>query len=151
MTDIKELGAEEIEPATELCLKVFMEYEAPDYTEYGVEEFCRSIRNRGFISQLRYFGAFEGERLVGVIAIRGGSHVALFFVRGEYHRRGIGGRLFERAKKECGGKITVNSSPYAVEIYRRLGFKETDGEQSINGLRFTPMEYRRKKQGGADG
>lgn len=139
---VKELDAEETESATELCREVFMEYEAPDYTEYGVEEFCRSIRNRGFISQLRYFGAFDGEEMRGVIAVRGGSHIALFFVKGEYHRRGIGRRLFERAKTECGEKITVNSSPYAVEIYRRLGFKETDEERSVNGLRFTPMEYR---------
>lgn len=147
---VRELSDEETDTATELCWEVFKEYEAPDYTEYGTEEFRRSIHNRGFISQLRLFGAFCGERMVGVIAIRG-SHIALFFVKGEYHRQGIGKRLFERAKKECGGRITVNSSPYALEIYRRLGFKETDSEQSVNGLRFTPMEYQRQKQDSADG
>lgn len=145
--NIKELFGEEIDSATELCLKVFNEFEAPEYTKYGAEEFCRFIRNRGFISQIRYFGAFDGERMAGVIAIRGGCHIALFFVKGEYHRRGIDRRLFERAKKECGEKITVNSSTYALKIYRRLGFKETDGEQSVNGLRFTPMEYQEVKTG----
>ena len=35
----------------------------------------------------------------------------------------------------------VNSSPYAVEIYRHLGFVPTDDEQSVDGLRFTPMQY----------
>ena len=35
--------------------------------------------------------------------------------------------------------MTVNSSPYAVGIYRKLGFKAVDDEQSVNGLRFTPM------------
>ena len=148
---VRELGGEETDSATELCWEVFKECEAPDYTEFGTEEFCRSIHNRGFISQLRYFGAFDGERMTGVIAIRERGHIALFFVKGEYHGRGIGRRLFERAEKECGEKITVNSSPYALKIYRRLGFKETDSEQSVNGLRFTPMEYRRKKQDGADG
>lgn len=148
---VKELCDEEKDSATELCWEVFKEYKAPDYTEYGTEEFCRSIHNRGFISQLRYFGAFDRERMIGVIAIRGCGHIALLFVKGEYHRRGIGRRLFERAKKECGEKITVNSSPYALVIYRRLGFKETGSEQSINGLRFAPMEYRREKQDGAGG
>ena len=37
--------------------------------------------------------------------------------------------------------ITVNSSPYAVEVYRHLGFTPTGGEQNIDGLRFTPMKY----------
>ncbi len=38
------------------------------------------------------------------------------------------------------GKITVNSYPYAVSVYHRLGFKDTDKEQVTNGLRYTPME-----------
>jgi len=34
-----------------------------------------------------------------------------------------------------------NSSPYAVEIYRHLGFEPTDTEQAVNGLRFIPMKF----------
>ncbi|WP_460645598.1 GNAT family N-acetyltransferase [Lacrimispora brassicae] len=37
--------------------------------------------------------------------------------------------------------MTVNSSPYAVEIYHKLGFVDTDTEQLVNGIRFIPMEY----------
>ena len=36
--------------------------------------------------------------------------------------------------------VTVNSSPYAVEIYRRMGFIPIGTEKTVNGLRFTPME-----------
>ena len=42
--------------------------------------------------------------------------------------------------------FTVNSSPYAVEIYRHLGFVPTDDEQSVDGLRFTPMQYSSKQE-----
>ena len=38
-------------------------------------------------------------------------------------------------------KMSVNLSPYAVPIYRRLGFRDTGAEQVVNGLRFTPMVY----------
>lgn len=38
-------------------------------------------------------------------------------------------------------EFAVNSSPYAVEIYRHLGFEEVDQEQTVNGIRFTPMKY----------
>ena len=55
--------------------------------------------------------------------------------------QGIGRTLFELAlKNNTSGKMTVNSSPYAVEIYRHFGFVNTDVEQVTNGIRFTPME-----------
>ena len=39
-------------------------------------------------------------------------------------------------------KITVNSSPYAIPVYHKLGFYDTNKEQIINGLRFTSMELK---------
>lgn len=65
--------------------------------------------------------------LVGVIATRiNGNHIALFFVKGKYHRQGIGRRLLDRVVENCTSNIiTVNSSPCAVKIYRHLGFAET--------------------------
>lgn len=39
-------------------------------------------------------------------------------------------------------EFTVNSSPYAVEIYKRLGFAQEDAERfSPEGLRYTPMRF----------
>ena len=37
--------------------------------------------------------------------------------------------------------MTVNSSPFAVEIYQKLGFHALSGEQLADGIRFTPMKY----------
>ena len=60
---------------------------------------------------------------------------------GRFHRRGIGKALFAQACQEnFSGKMTVNSSPFAVPVYHQLGFKDSDNEQVVNGLRFTPME-----------
>ena len=39
--------------------------------------------------------------------------------------------------------ITVNSSPYAVPVYHKLGFVDTDVEQISDGMRYTPMKYER--------
>ncbi|MEW6034400.1 MAG: GNAT family N-acetyltransferase [Chloroflexota bacterium] len=36
--------------------------------------------------------------------------------------------------------IDVHSSPYAVEIYEKLGFTCTGIEQEINGIGFAPMK-----------
>jgi predicted GNAT family N-acyltransferase len=80
-----------------------------------------------------------------VIDIRQQQHISLFFVDAEFQNQGIGKVLFQKAIALCKKKvpelnrISVNASPYAVPIYRRLGFRETDAEQLKNGMRFQPM------------
>lgn len=62
----------------------------------------------------------------------------IFVLEGKGHGR----RLFERMQQDYERKeFTVNSSPYAVPIYHKLGFRDTDKEQTVDGLRFTPMMY----------
>lgn len=142
--DIKKLTTNETKTALNLVWKVFQEYEAPDYSKEGVEEFYRSIHDDNYLSMLSLYGAFVSQKMVGVIATRSeGTHIALFFVDGEYHRNGIGKKLFQTVLSQCSSnRMTVNSSPYAVPVYHKLGFTDTDTEQVINGLRFTPMEYK---------
>ena len=128
---------DETQSALQLAWEVFQEFESPDYTQEGINEFYKTIHDENYISMLTMYGAFLNGELVGVIATRNnGRHIALFFVDGKYHRQGIGKQLFEAVRTD---KMTVNSSPYAVGIYRKLGFKAVDEEQSVNGLRFTPM------------
>lgn len=82
---------------------------------------------------------------MGVIATRSqGSHIALFFVDGQYHRQGIGRRLFEAVLENSGAEvITVNSAPFATEVYHKLGFIDTGAERTDDGIRYTPMKYQR--------
>ena len=144
---VKELNEQDMDEAIALVQRVFMEFEAPDYTQEGIDEFLRSVRDEVFIDKLRFYGAFISDELIGVIATGNeGSHIALFFVDKKYQKQGIGHRLFETAKKNCHhSRMTVNSSPYAVAFYHRLGFTDADSEQTVNGLRFTPMELDMKK------
>ena len=83
---------------------------------------------------------------MGVMAMRDFCHVSLFFVDKAYHRRGIAKELFSRAVEQSIQEnsdfieITVNSSPYAVEIYKKLGFVDTGGKTTKNGITFIPMK-----------
>lgn len=43
---------------------------------------------------------------------------------------------------------TVNSSPYAVPVYHKLGFIDMDSEQLADGMRFTPMKFERYRDNG---
>ena len=139
--EIRELAKEEYGAALDLAWEVFQKFEAPDYAPQGVKAFYASIHDPDYLAQLRIYSAFDGDALIGILATRsGGTHIALFFVRGAYHRQGVGRQLFFRACREnSAGQMTVNSSPYAVEVYRRLGFCETDAEQTTDGIRYTPM------------
>lgn len=130
--------------ALSLILRTFMQYEAPDYSKEGVEAFQNAvIYNADYLNRIVLYGAYEGHTLKGVIATRNqGNHIALFFVDGKYHRQGIGKELFHTVvENSSSNEITVNSSPYAVEIYHRLGFADTAAEQITDGIRYTPMKY----------
>lgn len=141
---IRAILPEELPQAQALVWKTFLQFEAPDYSDEGVRTFENSVmHDKEFIAKLRFYGAFEAGQLWGVLATRGdGSHIALFFVDGSRQRQGVGRKLFEAAAANSrAAKITVNSSPYAVEIYHRLGFFDTAPEQTTDGMRYTPMAY----------
>ena len=140
--EIRELKKEEYALALKLSLDVFSQFEAPDYSQEGANEFKAALSDTEFVKTLRIYGAFDGGALVGTLATRkGGEHISLFFVDGAYHRRGIGRALFTLAAADnASGKLTVHSSPYAVEVYHRLGFRDTAPERTENGIRYTPME-----------
>ena len=144
---VRRLAPEEIPAALELCWRVFLEFEAPEYSPEGVAAFRASLDDRERTRQLDFYGAFEVEKLVGVLCMRRPQHIGGFFVDAAYHRRGIGRRLFEAMRQDYETQIfTVNSSPYAVEVYRRLGFVPTDTEQFTDGLRYTPMRFAEREE-----
>lgn len=139
--EIKKIDNDNLKDALELVWTVFLEYEAPDYTEEGIKEFKKTIDDRNWINERQFYGAFENDKICGVIATKNKTHIALFFVDGKLHRQGIGKKLYNYIKEINDMKhFTVNSSPYAKEIYHHLGFKDLSEEQCINGLRFIPME-----------
>ena len=148
MQHIRRITTEELAHALELVWTVFSEYEVPEYSAEGVEEFQRfiqpdTIRSKMQSGSMMLWGWFEGAECVGVIAVAVTGHIHLLFVDSAYHRQGIATALFQTAKRFLDDQqvtaITVNSSPYAVAVYQRLGFEMTDREQTMHGIRFTPM------------
>ena len=141
--EIRKLNNQEVPEAMKLAWEVFQEFEAPDYPAEGIRTFKAFLDEQEKNLSIEIFGAFEEDLLVGIIATRSqGSHIALFFVKKEFHRQGIGRKLFEHIAPLCNNHfITVNSSPYAAPVYRKLGFLDTDGEQLTDGLRYIPMKY----------
>ena len=127
-TDIRPLREAEIRAASALVRRVFAEFEAPDYAQEGIDVFHRFIAPEALTEQFRtgalmLWGAFRQDTLAGVAAVRNRSHISLLFVDASCHRQGIARALFSAVRDFCRtdpavSRITVNSSPYAVEIYR---------------------------------
>ena len=143
--DIKKIDETQIVDAIDLIWTTFLQFDAPDYSEEGIQSFKDFIESKEIISTLEFWGAYDGPKLKGVIATNENrKHICCFFVKAEYHRQGIGRKLWEYLLKNSQNEIiTVHSSPYAVPVYHKLGFVDTDTEQLSDGMRYTPMKYER--------
>ena len=125
---IRPLESTEEATALQLAWRVFCEFEAPDYAPEGTEEFRKCLKDETYLAGIRFYGAFDGDRLIGMTGIRQERHhICFFFVEGEYQRLGVGRKLFERMREDVPGRtITLNSSPYGLPLYQALGFTATD-------------------------
>jgi len=129
---------------------VFQKYEAPEYPEEGIATFkafidADRLKQMACHNDFRIYCCFDDTELVGVLALRDQTHISMLFVHEEYQGQGIAKALLSKALRELLaadktiGQITVNSSPYAVNIYRRMGFVATSEVQQQDGILFIPM------------
>ncbi|HII06977.1 MAG TPA: GNAT family N-acetyltransferase [Methanotrichaceae archaeon] len=133
----------------DLVIRVFDEFVAPQFSREGVQEFYNYADPHLFIrrSQWNHFVliAAAQKEIDGMIEVRDDGHITLFFVDKRFQGKGTGKELLYRALGICQrskpelSKATVNSSPNAVGIYERLGFRLAGSEQAENRIRFVPM------------
>ena len=153
MYEIRKITSNEVDEALSLALKVFIEFEAPDYRLEGVETFKRFISDEKLINDFKQgispmYGAFDNGKIIGIIGMRTNkTHINLVFVKKEYHRKGVATAVFryllEDLRKENPDllEITLNSSPYGLPFYLKLGFIPQSEEKEEDGIRYTPMKF----------
>ena len=115
----------------------------------GAEEYLASVSvqaEREYLAskRYRYLVAYSDSQLVGLIAIRDGSHLFHLFVERSHQHKGIARHLWAQALRELcvsssDGDFTVNSSLSAVPVYRVFGFVPAGSIQSVHGISFLPM------------
>jgi len=144
------MKASEEQQVCDLVVRVFHDFVAPLYSPEGIQEFLSYaadpglLRDRLLANRFVLVAELQG-RVLGAIEVRNSDHVSLFFVDGELQQKGIGKKLWRTALDTCLAnrpdlaRITVHSSPNAVEAYQRLGFQVEGPEQTVNGIRFVPM------------
>ncbi len=146
--EIRPIMRHEWEDAMQLAWDTFLIFEAPDYSIKGVHSFKSFVRDPLLKRMYTYgeyvaIGAFADRRMVGIIGVRNANHISLLFVDKDYHRMGIArslmNRYFRDARTAGITYVTVNSSPYAVGFYHKMGFVDLKSEIEKDGIRFTPM------------
>lgn len=122
----------------------------PEFTDEGrrtlLGQFSTSDLENRFNGNFRFHLAEIEGNVVGSIGIREDRHVFHLFVSEAYHRRGIARALWETAKAAArlgndAAGFTVNSSRYAVPVYRALGFREVGPEEERQGIISVSMRY----------
>ena len=151
--EIRRLRPDEVDAALDLAMTTYLEFEAPDYGPEGVTTFRRDIYdNEAFRAACmdgtnRMWGALDHGRLIGLMAMRGQSHIVLVFTHRDYHRQGVASAILQalladvRCENPPLSRLTLNSSPYGLPFYLHAGFQPADEEKTINGIRFTAMTY----------
>jgi ribosomal protein S18 acetylase RimI-like enzyme len=140
---------EDVPQVSDLIVRVFDEFIAPEYVVEGVREFLKYVTPEALLkrSQADHFAlvATESDQIVGMIEIRHNDHISLLFVDKAFQGRGIARELWQRALGICRSnqpelkQVTVNSSPYAVPIYEKLGFQPQGEQRVTNGIAYVPM------------
>jgi GNAT superfamily N-acetyltransferase len=146
-----EMKINEINSVSNMVNIVFDEFVGIDYFENGKETFKDYITPKNILERYNngtshFYIAKCIDEIIGILEIRNMDHVSLFFVKKEFHGKGIGKLLFDNYIKELkqdnnGIKtITVNSSFFAERVYSKMGFIRTDEIQERDGIKFIPME-----------
>lgn len=149
--EIRTANRDEWEDAMALAWRTFLQFEANEYPPEGIKNFERfvtdsTIYRMFLVGSYHLFVAYAGATLVGMITLRDASHISLLFVDEKYHKQGIGRALVQHVKGYLASEdrvshLTVNSSPYGVEFYHKLGFRDVRPQEQRDGIIYTPMEF----------
>jgi ribosomal protein S18 acetylase RimI-like enzyme len=152
---IRDMSAGDSRAVSRLILTLFNEFVAPGYSKEARKTFRRQTRRQSRCKELRpgemRMVAMSGGELVGVIGVRDVSHVHWLWVRKDWHCRGVARSLMAHViaavceQRPDVVSITLNSSPYAIPCYLRLGFQISGDKVDQKGIICTPMQLRLKQ------
>lgn len=140
----REMHAGEEQAVCDLVKQVFDEYVASDYGQDGIDEFFRFADPKAMKERVQsgclVLVAQQGDMLVGMLEFDPPDTLAMLFIT--VKRQGIATKLLAMAITQNPqlAKLTVHSSPYAMPIYQKMGFKKAGERIAENGITYLPME-----------
>ncbi|HEL4235924.1 GNAT family N-acetyltransferase [Stenotrophomonas maltophilia] len=144
MPKIRPAHIDDVPAISALCMAAFNEAVAPSLSAAGIATFGSVAAADAFAARLQgdnhILVAEQDARVVGVVELKEGRHLAMLFVDPACQGRGIGHALFEAVLLRVREPVlTVRASLNAVPVYERYGFV-LDGEVGeFNGLVYQQM------------
>ncbi|HEL2958011.1 TPA: GNAT family N-acetyltransferase [Stenotrophomonas maltophilia] len=144
MPKIRPAHIDDVPAISALCMAAFNEAVAPSLSAAGIATFGSVAAADAFAARLQgdnhILVAEQDARVVGVVELKEGRHLAMLFVDPACQDRGIGHALFEAVLLRVREPVlTVRASLNAVPVYERYGFV-LDGEVGeFNGLVYQQM------------
>ena len=144
MPKIRPAHIDDVPAISALCMAAFNEAVAPSLSAAGIATFGSVATADAFAARLQgdnhILVAEQDARVVGVVELKEGRHLAMLFVDPACQGRGIGHALFEAVLLRVREPVlTVRASLNAVPVYERYGFV-LDGEVGeFNGLVYQQM------------
>ena len=128
----------------------FLRFDGQDCTKEGRQSFYDFITDPNLFQafaagKYQVLVALDGDRVVGVGSLRNINHLSLLFVDEDYQLLGIGRSLMnglcDYLRNEVGEKyMSLTAAPYAVDFYKKLGFKQVKPITNYSGVKVTAME-----------
>ncbi len=148
--EVRWAKAAEWSSAMQMVWRTFLKFEGKVYTKEGIKNFFEFISDASLYEAFlegRYqmMIALDAGKVIGVGTLRNRNHLSLLFVDENYQRMDVGRTIMNRLctylKEEEGERfMSLLSAPYAVNFYRKLGFRAVKPEEKISGIRVTAME-----------
>ena len=115
----------------DLAWRTFLKFDAPDYPQEGIDNFREFVtdevlKNMFHSGEYQLFVAVCAKKIIGIISLRDRNHISRTLTEYMYSEMGQ-------------TSVTVNASPYAVGFYHKMGFEDTDIQQLVSGILYTPM------------
>ena len=128
-----------------LCIDSFMASVAPTVTEEGIETFKNIASEGEFIHRMDADNEMivyeESGKVVGMIELKEGRHIAMLFVLPTFQKKGIGRTLISAIMPKVRGNIlTVSASLSSISAYINYGFKYSGKVRESEGLKYQPMD-----------
>lgn len=148
---IRALTERDIDAVGALCLASFMQAVATSLPPQGIATF------RQLVSPAAFLGRMQGDNVLlmsataegtprGMIELKNGRHVAMFFVAPGQQRQGLGRQLLRAALHHARAEVvTVSASLPSVPAYLRFGFDYAGEVAESAGLIYQPMALARER------
>ena len=152
---IHKYNPSDLQEIANLIRETFRKFNSKEGNKKGIKKYLDYYDTRKNINKIKqtfskntiFFVIKKKNKIIGLIRGRK-NKIENLFVKGEYHKRGIGKKLVEKfekeAKKQKSKEIMIRASLYSVPFYKKMGYKKTTGMRNIKGIKIQPMKKRLK-------